>query len=141
MKLINIILCFGIFFGVAWLVLAILFKDTGKVRLLSQTLTKPPSEAVAQQSSSLWRVTAYCPCEKCCGKFADDFTASGARAVGRIIAAPPEIPFGTMIFIEGYGRGTVQDRGGAIKGKRLDILFSTHQQALDWGVKHLRLDL
>jgi len=29
------------------------------------------------------------------------------------------------------------DRGGAIKGNRLDLFFQTHQQALEWGVQHL----
>ena len=115
------------------------------LKLIARRDTRPLSDAlkapVAQQTDSLWRVTAYCPCEKCCGAFADGFTASGVPAVGRIIAAPPEIPFGTLIFIEGYGYATVQDRGGAIKGKRLDVLFPTHQEALDWGVKYLRLDL
>ena len=102
---------------------------------------KPPIEAVAQQTDTLWRVTAYCPCEKCCGRFADGITASGVPAVGRIIAAPPDIPFGTEIFIEGYGYAKVQDRGGAIKGKRLDVLFPSHQQALNWGVHYLRIEL
>lgn len=102
---------------------------------------KPPSEAVAQQSDSLWRVTAYCPCEKCCGRFSDGITASGVPAVGRIIAAPPEIPFGTTIFIEGYGYAKVQDRGGAIKGKRLDVLFPTHEQALEWGVREMEVEI
>lgn len=88
-----------------------------------------------------YKITAYCPCEKCCGEFADGFTASGLAAVGRIIAAPPEIPFGTILFIKGYGWAEVQDRGGAIKGKRLDVLFPTHEQALDWGVRFIEVEL
>ena len=81
-------------------------------------------------------VTAYCPCEKCCGKYADDITASGAVAEGFLVAAPPDIPFGTRLVIPGYNSGLpveVKDRGGAIKGDRLDILFPTHQEALNWG--------
>lgn len=91
--------------------------------------------------AEIWRISAYCPCEKCCGKWADGYTASGKPAVGRIIAAPPEIPFGTTIYIKGYGYGVVQDRGGAIKGKRLDVLFPTHEQALEWGVKFLNVEI
>ncbi|MHC4720522.1 MAG: 3D domain-containing protein, partial [Planctomycetota bacterium] len=31
----------------------------------------------------------------------------------------------------------VLDRGGAIKGNRLDVFFHSHQQALNWGVRYI----
>jgi len=31
----------------------------------------------------------------------------------------------------------VLDRGGAIRGNRLDVFFHTHEEALGWGVKYL----
>jgi len=85
------------------------------------------------------KVTAFCPCEKCCGKFADGITASGHKIVqgDKFVAAPPEIPFGTMIEIPNYGLVPVLDRGGVIKGDRLDVFFDTHEEALEWGVKYL----
>lgn len=86
------------------------------------------------------RVTAYCPCEKCCGKWADGVTASGALAVGPLVAAPPDIPFGTRLIVPGYNGDKVVevlDRGGSIKGNRLDILFLTHEDALEWGVRYV----
>ncbi len=95
-----------------------------------------PDSPVEQSTPEIWRITAYCPEKCCCGEFADGITASGAPAEGLIIAAPKEIPFGTQFYIPGYGWATVQDRGGAIKGKRLDLLFSDHQEALNWGVKY-----
>lgn len=87
----------------------------------------------------LFTVTAYCPCEKCCGRFADGTTASGHRIApgDKIIAAPTQIPFGTKMVIPGYGTASVLDRGGAIKGNKLDVLFPTHQEALRWGVQFL----
>jgi 3D (Asp-Asp-Asp) domain-containing protein len=41
----------------------------------------------------------------------------------KVCAAPKEFDFGTIINISGGWNGvvTVHDRGGAIKGKRLDI--------------------
>ncbi len=78
-------------------------------------------------------VTAYCPCRKCCGPGAKGITASGARAKGRMVAADRSVPFGTRIYIPGYGLARVTDRGGAIKGNRLDLLMPTHEQALRWG--------
>ena len=66
---------------------------------------------------------------------------AGAMAEGKLIAAPPEIPFGTWIDITGYGYAEVLDRGGVIKGRRLDLLFPTHQEALNWGVEYLEIRL
>ena len=91
-------------------------------------------------------VTAYCPCSLCCGKFADGITASGhiIQKGDRFVAAPPEIPFGTMLIIEGYNDGKsvpVLDRGGAIKSNRIDVFFNDHNTALRWGVKNIPIKL
>ena len=89
------------------------------------------------------RVTAYCPCEKCCGKFADGVTASGKPVTangGCFVAAPPEFPLASLVRVPGYAGGRaveVLDRGGAIKDNRLDVYFATHAQALRWGVRWL----
>jgi len=90
-------------------------------------------------------VTAYCPCEICCGKYADGITASGLPVTangGRFVAAPKEYPFGALITIPGYPAKSpapvpVLDRGGAITGDRLDVYFPTHAEALAWGVRQL----
>ena len=105
------------------------------------------------KSLGVWRVTGYCLCSRCCGIWSTKgvnsknqrITASGKPAKGLIIAAPPIIPFGTRLSIPGYGVASVEDRGGAIKGRRLDVLFtdkdgvSGHQRALNWGVQHLEV--
>lgn len=90
------------------------------------------------------RVTAYCPCELCCGRWADGITASGEPVTadgGRFVAADPAvIPLGRRVVVPGYADGQpvrVLDTGGAIKGRRLDVFFSTHREALAWGVKEL----
>ncbi len=85
----------------------------------------------------IMRVSAYCPKSCCTGKWADGYTASGKPAVGLIVAAPTDMPFGTVLQIPGYGTAQVQDRGGAITGNRLDVLFPTHEQAKQWGVQYL----
>ena len=89
------------------------------------------------------RVTAYCPCRICCGRFSDGITASGQAITangGKFVAAPRSVPFGTMLCVPGYNGGRavpVLDRGGAIHGKRLDVFYPTHKEALLWGVKYL----
>ncbi|MBE0536260.1 MAG: 3D domain-containing protein [Phycisphaerae bacterium] len=88
------------------------------------------------------RVTAYCPCAKCCGQWADGITANGHRIVNgdRFVAADRRYVFGTELIIPGYDNDRpvkVLDRGGAIKGDKLDVFFNTHQEALEWGVRYL----
>ena len=92
------------------------------------------------------KVTAYCPCEKCCGKWADGITASGHKIQpgDAFVAADKRYPFGTKVIVPGYENNQpvkVLDRGGAIKGNRIDVFFSTHQEALEWGVKKLQIEI
>lgn len=83
-----------------------------------------------------YKVTAYCSCSKCCGKTTGR-TASGTKATaGRTAAAPAKFAFGTKLNIGGKIY-TVEDRGGAIKGNRIDIYVNSHSAALQWGVKYL----
>lgn len=41
--------------------------------------------------------------------------------------------FGTKVEIKGMGTYVVEDRGGAIKGNKIDIYFDSHQEALNFG--------
>lgn len=55
---------------------------------------------------------------------------------GTIAADTAYYPFGTKMSIEGWGRGVVDDRGGAIKGpERLDLFFRSHRRTENWGRK------
>lgn len=90
------------------------------------------------------KVTAYSADAASCYPFADGQTAtlhSVDANGGFLVAADTDLlPFGTMLSIEGYNDGKVVpvlDRGGAIKGNRLDLLFPSHEAALQWGVKTL----
>lgn len=87
-------------------------------------------------SGEIYKVTAYCSCAKCCGK-TTGITASGTRATaGRTIAAPARFAFGTKLSLNGKVY-TVEDRGGAISGNKIDLYVSSHAEALAWGVRYL----
>ena len=90
-------------------------------------------------SLGIFKTTAYCPCARCCGK-SNGITASGMVATaGRTIAADTSIlPFGTKVNING-NLYVVEDTGGAIKGKRIDIFFATHQEALQYGRRNVEV--
>lgn len=102
--------------------------------------TKQPSEE--KWRVTRMRVTAYCPCSKCCGEYSDGVTACNHHIQNgdRFVAADKQFSFGTEMIIPGYNNSRtveVKDRGGAIQGERLDVYFDTHQQALEWGVQYL----
>lgn len=90
--------------------------------------------------------TAYSPDRRSCGRWADGRTASGYSVFTngmRMVAADTRLlPFGTLVSIAGYNDGQpvpVLDRGGAIKGHRLDLLYPTHAVARQWGAQRLEV--
>lgn len=98
------------------------------------------SAAISTTDKWIWaNVSAYCACMKCCGK-TNGITASGTKATaGKTIAASSAYKFGTQIEIEGMGVYTVEDRGGAITGNKIDVYFDTHQEALNFGRRQLQI--
>lgn len=99
----------------------------------------------------IFRVTAYCGCEMCCGKWGKDrpvdengqaivYTAYGdiAREGVTVAADPSVFPQGTEIVIDGHTY-TVQDKGGAVKGNCIDIYFENHEDARAWGVQYIEV--
>lgn len=106
----------------------------------SATLPRTTSNAGTFAGGTTYKVTAYCPCAKCCGK-ASGRTASGTKATaGRTVAASSKFAFGTKLNIGG-NTYTVEDRGGAINGNRIDIFVNTHAEALQWGVRYLPVNV
>jgi 3D (Asp-Asp-Asp) domain-containing protein len=92
------------------------------------------------------RVTAYCPCEKCCGSGSPGVTASGLviQEGDRFVAAPRSIAMKTWIRIPGYNNNEpvrVEDRGGAVTEGRLDVYFDSHTEAIKFGVKYIRVEI
>ena len=92
----------------------------------------------SKEETQIFIVTAYCPCELCCGRWSDGHFANGEKVRELAIAAPKEIPFGTLIDVPGYGIAEVKDRGGAIKGNKIDVYFDEHEVAKKWGVQELK---
>ena len=109
-----------------------------KVTSRSGTTTRASVATAATTTSGtqVYKITAYCSCAKCCGK-ATGRTAMGTKATaGRTVAASGKFAFGTKLNINGHVY-TVEDRGGAINGKKIDIYVNSHAEALAWGVRYL----
>lgn len=109
-------------------------------KVVNNTTSRGDIESRKDNSGYIkFTATAYCGCAKCCGKSTGK-TASGTIATaGRTVAMSSSYSFGTKIEIQGMGTYIVEDRGGAIKGNRIDIFFSNHQKALDFGRKTVYL--
>lgn len=104
-------------------------------------------------SIGVFRITSYCSCSKCCGKYAASrpkdkdgndivYGSTGAvLKVGTSIAVDPTvIPYGTEVVINGHTY-IAQDCGGAIKGSRIDIYNSCHEEAANFGVQYIEVFL
>ena len=121
----------------------VLQEPVNKIVQVQKTQTSRSAQArtAATTTSTVingqtYKITAYCSCSKCCGKTTGR-TASGTKATaGRTVAASSKFAFGTKLNIGGHIY-TVEDRGGAINGNRIDIYVNSHAQALQWGVKYL----
>ena len=102
-----------------------------------------PAAAVLQPAKKhrvvKMEVTAYCACTKCCGPNAQGITASGLHVShngGKFVAADNDVlAMYTKVVVPGYDSQPVPviDRGGAIRGYKLDLYFPTHEEALQWG--------
>lgn len=102
----------------------------------SRAESLPRTSTTAVIDGETYKITAYCSCSKCCGK-STGRTASGTQATaGRTVAASSKFAFGTKLNIGGHVY-TVEDRGGAITGNRIDIYVDSHSAALQWGVRYL----
>ena len=119
-------------------------QEVHLAQLLEETVPAGVDGVLYFESTEMMEVTAYCPCEKCCGKNARGITASGKPVSyngGRFVAADTRVlPFGSMLRIPQYhGEAIVEviDRGGAIKGNKIDVFFTSHAEARKWGRQRL----
>ncbi len=109
-------------------------------KVTSRGVTLPRVSNTSSTGGTVYKITAYCPCMKCCGK-TNGRTASGTTATaGRTVAASSNFAFGTKLNIGGRIY-TVEDRGGAIKGNKIDVFVNTHAEALQWGVRYLNVNV
>jgi 3D (Asp-Asp-Asp) domain-containing protein len=90
------------------------------------------------------QVTAYSPGPESCAPFADGKTATlhsvFTNAMKLVAADTSILPFGSLVSVPGYDQQRVVpvlDRGAAIKGMELDVLFPTAKEARQWGVQRL----
>ncbi len=109
------------------------------VQTVSKTVEK--DDPVPQQTQGgdkylgRFKLTHYCACSKCCGKWGGNTAWAGRLVPNQTIAVDPNvIPKLSWVYIDGYGLRRAEDTGGAIKGNRIDVAVSSHSEALRLGV-------
>ena len=139
----TIISLAAIVFALSYIIGTSYASTNSRMTLLSATtIENSEDEDSGEWLTVRMRVTAYCPCPKCCGRYSDGITACGykMRQGDSFVAADKKYPFGTEMIIAGYNGGQlvkVLDRGGVIRDNRLDVFFDSHKEALEWGVRNL----
>jgi 3D (Asp-Asp-Asp) domain-containing protein len=113
---------------------------------LQKAQNPPPPPKPPAKRAVLYEVTAYTAGYESTGKHSGDalygVTASGSRVKsGVTVACPHSLPFGTQLTIEGVGRRTCTDRGGAIKGRRIDVYIARLSDAQKFGRKRLAVTI
>lgn len=120
--------------------------DRGSVKSRTQTQSKSasqPKPAATSQNSGktmTMEATAYSTAQPGLSRY----TANGTdlHTNPRVIAVDPSvIPLGTKVTVEGYGTYIAADTGGAIKGNRIDIHFSTVQECINFGRKNVKITI
>ena len=127
-------------------------KPIEPVQTTAYNLQEQIIEIEEEPEKILFRVTAYCSCKKCCGKWADNRPvdengnqivcgASGAVLESRFSCASP-LEFGTQIELNGIGLVEVQDRtSNWIVNKYgnnvIDIYMDDHEKAKIFGVRYV----
>jgi 3D (Asp-Asp-Asp) domain-containing protein/peptidoglycan hydrolase CwlO-like protein len=92
---------------------------------------QPPGPRPPGGSPTVVDVVAYC---------GGVGTASGLPLGWGTVAVDTNVfPFGTKMYIPGYGDGVAADRGTAIIGRIIDIWFPTCAQARAWGRQTLTI--
>lgn len=105
--------------------------DTSDIRCDNSSTTNTYS--VKGKYLGTFKLTAYCNCSSCCGKWAGGATASGVMPVAGRTVAMAGVPFGTKLLINGNVY-TVEDRGTPYG--HVDIYFNSHGEALNFGLQY-----
>lgn len=86
--------------------------------------------------------TAYtADCSGCSGVTATGINLKKNPNIKVIAVDPNVIPLGTKVHVDGYGYAIAGDTGGAIRGNKIDVFFSSQSKAYAWGSKTVKVKI
>jgi 3D (Asp-Asp-Asp) domain-containing protein len=109
-------------------------KAKAKVTLPGNDVIEVEAEPTSSwHSIEMTAYTAFCK-EGCTGVTATGLDVSDNSKDYRVVAVDPRvIPLHSVIEIQGHGYFKAMDKGGAIKGYKVDVLMQTHKKAIEFG--------
>lgn len=121
-------------------ILSLLLKEanilTPSVEMENNSLTGAPENYRRVMDMT---ATAYASGPLDNGKWNNQTYMGGLIQKGVVAVDPRIIPMGTKLWVEGYGEAIAADQGSAIQGNRIDLAFNTRQEALDYGIKNIKV--
>jgi 3D (Asp-Asp-Asp) domain-containing protein len=113
-----------------------------QVLKVKQSSTKAKKTSAKKYKTITVKATAYTAnCKGCSGITAIGLNLKKNPKVKAISVDPKVIPLGTKVHVEGYGDAIAADKGGAIKGNKIDVFYSSQTKALNWGRKTVEVKI
>ncbi|WP_223555657.1 LysM peptidoglycan-binding and 3D domain-containing protein [Lysinibacillus sphaericus] len=103
--------------------------------------TAPATSNTAAKEITVEASAYTASCEGCTGITATGINLKTNPNAKVISVDPTVIPLGSKVYVEGYGEAIAGDTGGAIKGNRIDVFFPSQQDAINFGVKKLKVTI
>lgn len=116
-------------------------SNSGQVaKAKSAAVTSAASEPAGGGTELIVTATAYTAyCTGCSGTTAYGIDLRSNPDQKVIAVDPSIIPLGTKVWVEGYGEAIAGDTGGAIKGHKIDVFIPSYENAMEWGVKKVKV--
>jgi len=110
----------------------------------AEKTVKTPAKTENETNKKSFDVTSTAYTANCSG-------CSGITSTGidlnknpstKVIAVDPSvIPLGSLVHVEGYGYAIAGDTGGAIRGNKIDVFVPTKKEAMNWGVRTVKVTI
>lgn len=115
-------------------------KPKQVLRITPKKSSKKEVEKTETYKELIVRATAYTAnCKNCSGITATGLNLKKNPNLKVLSVDPKVIPLGSKVFVEGYGYAIAGDTGGSVKGNKIDVFVPSKKQAINWGVKKVKI--
>ena len=111
---------------------AIEINEAPPINRVSEALDEVDAQGNELEYMGLFRLTFYCPCRRCNGKWGAIDAKGNALEWGTVAVDKNVIPLGTKLVIDGYDMiFTARDTGSGVNGNHIDVFVPvSHSEAL-----------
>ena len=116
-------------------------NKTDKLIKEKPTIVERDISPIPYKELGEYTISFYCDCPICTKTAKGSKTASGIKPKeGRTIACDGNVlKMGDIVYIETVGVRVCEDKGSAIKGKRIDVYMDDHDIANKMGIRKVNV--